>query len=133
MLRRSRLLPSARSLIAATVLCAVLTYCHRGKSLQPMPVQPKTMVYVANGEFLDAVVYVVDRGQRVRLGVASSNRTTPFEIPPHLVFAATPLSFIIDPIGASPRPSTGDLVITAGDEIELRLSGGRAVLTKRVQ
>ena len=89
------------------------------------------MLHVANGEFLDAVVYVVDRGQRVRLGVASSNRTTDFEIPPHLLFAATPLSFVVDPIGAPARPSTGDLVIVPGDDLELRLSGGRVVLTKR--
>jgi len=86
---------------------------------------------VANGEFLDAVVYVVDRGQRVRLGVASSNRTTNFEIPAHILFAATALSFVADPIGAPARPSTGDVVIVPGDDLELRLSGGRAILTKR--
>jgi hypothetical protein len=89
------------------------------------------MVHVANGEFLDAVVYVVERGQRVRLGVASSNRTTTFEIPPHLLFSSTALSFLVDPIGAAPRPSTGDVVIDPGDELELRLGGGRVVLTKR--
>ena len=105
--------------------------CFRSKSLAPVPDPPKTLLYVANGEFLDAVVYVVEGGQRVRLGVASSNRTTTFEIPPHMVFAPTPLSFIIDPIGAPQRPSTGDMVITPGDELELRLAGGRAVLIKR--
>ena len=89
------------------------------------------MLYVTNGEFLDAVVYVVDRGQRVRLGVASSNRTTTFEIPKHLLFAATPLSFVLDPIGAPARPSTGEIMIDPGDELELRLDGGRVVLTKR--
>ena len=104
----------------------------RHKSLAPAPEPPpKTFLHVANGEFLDAVVYVVDRGQRVRLGVASSNRTTDFEIPAHLLFAATPLSFVVDPIGAPARPSTGDLVIVPGDDLELRLNGGRAVLTKR--
>ena len=104
----------------------------RHKSLGPAPEPPpKTILHVANGEFLDAVVYVVDRGQRVRLGVASSNRTTNFEIPPHLLFAATPLSFVVDPIGAPARPSTGDLVIVPGDDLELRLTGGRAILTKR--
>jgi hypothetical protein len=104
----------------------------RHKSLAPTPEPPpRTFVHVANGEFLDAVVYVVERGQRVRLGVASSNRTTDFEIPAHLLFAATALSFVVDPIGAPARPSTGDLVIVPGDDLELRLSGGRAVLMKR--
>ena len=104
----------------------------RHKSLGPAPEPPpKTILHVANSEFLDAVVYVVDRGQRVRLGVASSNRTTNFEIPAHILFTATPLSFVADPIGAPARPSTGDVVIAPGDDLELRLSGGRAVLTKR--
>jgi hypothetical protein len=131
MLRRSLRSTFSRPTLAAALLLAVFGACHRGKSILPAPEQPKTMLHVANSEFLDAVVYVVDRGQRVRLGVASSNRTTTFEIPPHLLFAATPLSFLIDPVGAPARPSTGDLVIIPGDEVELRLSGGRVVLTKR--
>lgn len=117
--------------VAALLFVAPMIGCRRGKSLAPEPAPPKTMLHVANSEFLDAVVYVIDRGQRVRLGVASSNRTTTFEIPSHLVFAPTPLSFVIDPIGAPPQPSTGDMVIAPGDDLELRLGGGRAVLTKR--
>ena len=89
------------------------------------------LLRVTNGEFLDAVVYVVNHGQRIRLGVASSNRTTRFEIPKHLVFGATPLSFLVDPIGGNARPSTGDMVIDPGDDLELRLNGGRLLLTKR--
>ena len=117
------------------VLVATLTLtmsgCHTARPSQPAPEQPKTILHVTNGEFLDAVVYVVEHGQRVRLGVANSNRTTTFEIPKHLVFASTPLSFVLDPIGAPARPSTGEVVIDPGDEVELRLSGGRVVLTKR--
>ena len=130
MLRRSRSLALWRSFCFGILLCVALVDCRKGKLSQPTPAPPKTMLHVVNSEFLDAVVYVVDRGQRVRLGVATSNRTTTFEIPPHLVFASTALSFIVDPIGASPRPSTGDMVITPGDDVELRLTGGRAVLTK---
>jgi hypothetical protein len=112
--------------------CALATAgCHRLKSTNPVAEQPKTMLHVMNGEFLDAVVYVVDRGQRVRLGVASSNRTTTFEIPPHLLFSPTALNFLLDPIGAPARPSTGDMVIDPGDDLDLRFSGGRVVLTKR--
>jgi hypothetical protein len=112
--------------------CALATAgCHRLNSAKPAPEQPKTMLHVTNSEFLDAVVYVVERGQRVRLGVASSNRTTTFEIPPHLLFSPTALNFLLDPIGAPARPSTGDVVIDPGDDLDLRFSGGRVVLTKR--
>ena len=127
---RSRL-KSFLPLAFATLLSLEAGGCHRGGSSQPAPEQPKTFVHVTNGEFLDAVVYVVERGQRVRLGVASSNHTTTFEIPPHMLFSATALSFVLDPIGAPARSSTGDVVIDPGDDLELRFSGGRAVLTKR--
>lgn len=129
--RRPRLFRHLRSRLVSVLLSLIAAACHNGKLSQPAPEPAKTTLHVTNGEFLDAVVYVVDRGQRVRLGVATSNRTTNFEIPPHILFAPTPLAFAIDPIGAPARPSTGEVVITPGDEIELRLSGGRAVLTKR--
>jgi hypothetical protein len=122
-----------RVLLLSFALSAALAACRHVRSSQPAPEPAKTFVHVTNGEFLDAVVYVVDRGQNVRLGVASSNRTTSFEIPPHLVFAPRPLSFLIHPIGGTSRPSTGDVVIEPGDDIELRLSGGRVVVTKRPQ
>ncbi|HWC44993.1 MAG TPA: hypothetical protein VG868_02665 [Casimicrobiaceae bacterium] len=131
MLRRRYALRRYTALVFLLVAPLGAEAC-RHKSLAPAPEPPpKTILHVANGEFLDAVVYVVDRGQRVRLGVASSNRTTNFEIPAHILFAATPLSFVADPIGAPARPSTGDVVIVPGDDLELRLSGGRAILTKR--
>jgi hypothetical protein len=120
-----------RSLGCALLLGVGLAACHRGGPAKPVPDPPKTTVLVANGDFLDVVVYVVQRGQSVRLGTATSNRTTTFVIPPHILFGATPLSFRVDPIGARSRPSTGEVVIDPGDEIELRLSGGRIVLTKR--
>ena len=110
-----------------------LPSCRLLRSNQPAPQPAKTFLHVTNGEFLDAVVYVVDRGQSVRLGVASSNRTTTFEIPSHIVFAPRPLSFLIHPIGTQSQPSTGDVVIEPGDDIDLRLNGGRVVLTKRPQ
>jgi len=132
MLRRRSLRIPPITFLAFLLVAPLGVQACRHKSLAPAPEPPpRTILHVANGEFLDAVVYVVDRGQRVRLGVASSNRTTDFEIPAHLLFAATALSFVADPIGAPARPSTGDLVIVPGDDLELRLSGGRAILTKR--
>lgn len=124
---------SAVLFLAACLASLGLESCRLLRSNQPAPAPAKTFLHVTNGEYLDAVVYVVDRGQNVRLGVAGSNRTTTFELPSHLVFAPRPLSFSVHPIGAPTRPSTADVVIEPGDDIDLQLSGGRAVLTKRPQ
>jgi hypothetical protein len=113
------------------MLPMIVGACHKPKSSIIAPEQPKTYLHVRNGEFLDAVVYLVAGSQRVRLGIASSNRTTTFEIPSHLIFGATSLRFAVDPIGGKARPSTGDVVVDPGDDVEMRLDGGRVVLTKR--
>lgn len=125
---RHALLWLALSMLA---LSTTLVACHKARSSIIVPEQPRTTLRVSNGEFLDAVVYVVNRGQPVRLGVASSNRTTTFEIPKHLIFGATPLSFQVHPIGANTRPSTGDMMIDPGDDLDLQISGGRLVITRR--
>lgn len=103
---------------------------HSRSSLKPPP-PPKTTVRVSNGDFLDAVIYVVRQGQSVRLGTASSNATTTFVIPSQLIFGSTPLSFLIDPIGSPRKLSTGQVVVDPGDDVELQLAGGRVMIGKR--
>ena len=51
------------ALLFAAFSAAGTAGCHRLKSAKPAPEQPKTMLHVTNSEFLDAVVYVVERGQ----------------------------------------------------------------------
>ena len=115
----------------ALVTMPIAAGCFKTKTSIIAPAQPKTFLYVTNSEFLDAVVYVLSGGQRIRLGTANSNRTTTFEIPSHMIFGATSLSFVADPIGGRARQSTGDFVIDPGDEVELHLESGRLLLTKR--
>ena len=117
--------------LSTMTLSPAVVACFHGNSSIIVPEQPKTTVHVSNGEFLDAVIYVVNHGQPVRLGIASSNRTTTFEIPKHMIFGATPLSFQVHPIGANIQPSTGDVMIDPGDDLDLQISGGRLVLTRR--
>ena len=105
--------------------------CNRARSALKPPPPPKTVVHVSNGDFLDAVIYVVQQGQRVRLGTATSNTTTMFVIPAQLVFSSTSLSFLIDPVGSTRRQSSGQIVVDPGDDVELQLSAGRIMLGKK--
>lgn len=105
--------------------------CKRNRLSQPAEPPPKTVVRVTNTDFLDVVVYVARRGQNVRLGTASSNTTTTFVIPSQLIFGATSLSFLVDPVGSNRRQSTGELLVDAGDELELRVGSGRPQIGKR--
>ena len=118
-------------LAAVALLPGGLTACKRNRLSQPSAPPPKTVVRVTNTDFLDVVVYVARRGQNVRLGTASSNTTTTFVIPSQLIFGATSLNFLIDPVGSNRRQSTGELLVDAGDELELRVGGGRAQIGKK--
>ena len=81
----------------------------------------RTTLTVDNQSFLDMNVFVLRSGQRVRLGMASGNRKSTFTIPSNLIFGATQLRFIADPIGAGRLPVTNDITVSAGDEVQLMI------------
>lgn len=110
---------------------ATLTGCSRNRSARRVDEPPPTVVEVNNNNFLDIVVYVVQGGQRIRLGTATSNRATNFVIPSHIVFGPTPISFVVDPVGSGRVQSTGEIVVDPGEELELRLDGSRLSLRKK--
>jgi hypothetical protein len=108
-------------LVLALALFPALSGC-AGRRRAPRPEQPKTYVAVTNNNFLDMTVYVIrNGGQRVRLGIASSNRTTRMEIPSYLIFGPTPISFLADPIGSDQRPFSQEIQVSPGDEVHLTI------------
>jgi hypothetical protein len=103
------------------MLGLALTACGGSKSRSAPAPQPRTTVRVENQGFSDMTIYAVRSGQRVRLGTASGNSTTTFTIPPNLIFGATPLRFIADPIGANRTPVSDEITVQPGDQVRLVL------------
>jgi hypothetical protein len=93
--------------------------CSRPRAGGPAPAQPPTRVAVVNNNFLEMTVYVVRGGQRVRLGVARSNTTTVLDIPSHMIFGPTSISFLADPIGSDARPYSQEITVSPGDTVRL--------------
>jgi hypothetical protein len=85
---------------------------------------PPTYVRVENRAYLDMTVYVYRSSQRIRLGIANGNSTTKMLIPPNLLFGSTPLRFQADPIGANRQPTSQEINVTPGDEIQLIIPPG---------
>lgn len=81
--------------------------------------QERTVLRVENRSFLDMVIYVLRGGQRLRLGTAPGNSVARFTIPPRLIFGATSLQFVADPVGAAQQPVSESIVVSAGDEVVL--------------
>jgi hypothetical protein len=83
-----------------------------------------TTVRVRNQGFLDVNVYAIRGGQRVRLGTVTGNSTQVLRIPGFLMNGITPLRFLADPIGTQRQPTSDELVVTPGDEVQLYIPPG---------
>ena len=104
---------------ALAMLALALAACGGSKSRRAAVPQPRTSVRVENQGFSDMTIYAIRSGQRVRLGIATGNTTTTFTIPPNLIFGATPLRFLADPLGSNRAPVSDEITVQPGDQVRL--------------
>jgi hypothetical protein len=109
----------ARRTFLALLTFGVLSAC-RMKPHVGNP-QPRTTVTVVNTSLVDMTLYIVSRGQRARLGVALSNKTSEFEIPAYLVFGATPVKFMTEERVRNGAPFALETTICPGDHVQLEI------------
>lgn len=88
----------------------------------PPPLDPKapTMLRVENQAFLDMNIFVVYRGQRIRVGFAGGSTTTNFRLPMQLSTVET-LRFIADPVGSNRLPVSEEILVSPGDVVTLTI------------
>jgi hypothetical protein len=114
-----------RRLVLPFVLLALVAGCApRTRSNRPPMANPPTYVRVTNQSWLDMNVYVLRSSQRIRLGTVGANQTTRFNLPSNLIFGATPLRFMVDPIGSSRTAQSFEIVVSPGDEVTLTIPPG---------
>jgi hypothetical protein len=82
----------------------------------------QTTLEVTNQWFADMDIYVVQSGQRIRLGLATGNSTSDFVIPSAIVNgAAIRLRFIASPIGGTHSPVSDEITVSPGDNLQLTI------------
>lgn len=115
----------SRRLALPFVLLALVAACaSRSRSNRPPATIEPTYVRVSNQSWLDMNVYVLRSSQRIRLGTISANQTQRFQLPQNLIFGATPLRFLADPIGSSRTAQSFEIVVSPGDEVTLTIPPG---------
>ena len=95
--------------------------CHQRSAGEEAPMTEPTILRVDNRAFNDMTIYVLRSSQRIRLGIASGNSTTRFQSPSYVIFGATPLRFLADPIGAAGTPVSEEITVQPGDEVVLMI------------
>jgi len=90
---------------------------HAGQSGSPVP-QPRTTVKVENHNFLDMNVFVLQGGQRIRLGTVNGLSTAVFTIPDY-VARSTSVQFELHPIGGRTNPRSESISVQPGEQIVL--------------
>jgi hypothetical protein len=116
-----RQVPSRLPLLLLLAVVLAGTSCRRGSTKQSAEMDAPTMLRVDNRAFNDMTIYVLRASQRIRLGVAPGNSTARFQIPSYVIFGATPLRFLADPIGASRTPVSEEITVQPGDEVVLMI------------
>jgi len=91
---------------------------HVAKLGMPEP-QAKTTLKVQNQNFLDMDVFVLQNGQRIRLGMVTGLSTQVFTLPDDIVRSSPQLRFELHPIGGRGNPRTETITVQPGDEVGL--------------
>jgi len=108
-----------RRSFVAVAAALIVSAC--AKNTAPRTADEPTTLKVDNQAMLDMNIYVLRSSQRIRLGTATGLTTTRFTIPPYVLFGATSLRFLADPIGSNRTPVSDEITVTAGDEITLMI------------
>lgn len=108
------------NVLALIGLIAAVAGCGAGrKPTTPAQEAPQTTLVVDNRGWVDMTIYVLRGTQRMRLGIVPGTSVRRFVIPSTLIFGATPLRFLADPIGSSRTPISNEISVRPGEEVRL--------------
>lgn len=109
-------------LVLVAGLSLATTACATGRTVPDDP-QERTTLLVKNDNYLDHTIYLLNGGERVRLGTARGLTSTRFVIPKRYVFGVAALQFLGDPIGSRVTPVSERISVSPGDEVQLIIRG----------
>jgi hypothetical protein len=84
-----------------------------------------TTLSVRNDHWLDHTIYLIRGTERIRIGTARGLALTRLKIPSQYVFGVTSLRFLADPIGGQADAVSENVVVTAGEQIQMVIRGTR--------
>lgn len=83
--------------------------------------RPAAVVRVANNNFLDVTIYVVQSGMRLRLGTVTGLSEEQFTLPQRFATYTIEMQLLADPVGGSRGYMSPAVRVRGGEEVDLRL------------
>ena len=115
---RARFRGVALAASVAAILVAVPSCASRRGATDE---RPATTLTVDNRSSFEMTIYVWRGAERIRLGTARPVSETRLPLPQGMIFGPTPLRFQADPIGSQRAPITSEILVSEGDNVELRI------------
>ena len=123
-----------KTLAAAVAATLVIGACAPGStggggnvSAAPRAHRAPATVKVENFNWQDVVVYVVQSGQRVRLGMVTSMSTGKFRLPERFLGSTSDIRLYADPIGSTSGYTTEAIRVVSGQEVSLSVQNSLAL------
>jgi hypothetical protein len=103
-----------------TLVLATIVACAPSRP-GSLPRAPRTVLEVDNRNYSDMAIYLVNSGQRVRLGTVTGNTKADLTIPNSLLGGSRRFQFLADPIGGDRRSISSEIYVQPGDRVQLIL------------
>lgn len=108
--------------MASGLMALALAACSHNQAETGIIPNERTVLKIDNQSFNDMKIYVIQGGQRIRVGTANGKNTAAFKLPKSVISGFTTIRIEAVPIGANGHSISEEITITPGDELELRIT-----------
>lgn len=109
------------AILAFSLLGAAAVGCGSGRPVRPGN-EIVTTVEVDNQNFTDMTIYLVNGGQRIRLGRATGKTKETMRLPRATLTFPRELQFMAEPAGMRGTTTTTRIWVTPGDRVTLMIT-----------
>ena len=111
-----------RAALATGLVALTLAGCSQNQADTGIIPNQATILRVDNQSFNDMRIYVIQGGQRIRVGTANGKQTSTFKLPRSVISGFTTVRVQAVPIGANGNSVSEEISVQPGEELELRIS-----------
>ncbi|HEU5219753.1 MAG TPA: hypothetical protein VFU23_13930 [Gemmatimonadales bacterium] len=116
------LVSRTRMAVATGLLALTLAACSQNQADTGIIPNQATILKVDNQSFNDMRIYVIQGGQRIRVGTATGKNVSTFKVPKSVISGFTTVRVEAVPIGANGHSISEEITVQPGEELELRIT-----------